>query len=835
MTRNYIDYGIDLGTTNSCIALFENGEAKVIKKGYSDDYIPSAVGYDRQGSINVGLSAKDKLDIDPENTFSEFKLQMGTDWNVNVPNGNCRVTPVDLSAEVLKELKGIVQKSPGIDEDVSAAVITVPAAFGAAQNEATRQAARKAGIPLSPLVGEPIAAGLAYGFERTGQKGFWLVYDFGGGTFDAAIIKSDGEGIVQVVNHGGDNHLGGKLIDWAIVEELLIPEIKRAYGWTDFGRGNPNWIAAIAKLKQAAEKAKIQLSDEKKPYSEINVDFESGDGKLKRFEYTLKKEQVESLSERYILKSINISKKVLSEKNMQPGDIEKVILVGGPTMMPYLQERLKDPIEGLGINLEYNINPMTVVAQGAAIFAANQSKPTVTKPMEPSRYRITNLDHQPIGNDPKPVVAGIVTSPNEMKDLSGYKIEFINNKARIPWQSGKYPLSADGKFLIELHAPDKNNTFLIELTDPQGSKLGIEPESISRTIGPETTKPPLSQSIGIALVNNKVEWLFKKGTLLPLKKTSTNLCSAYYFGQEMADVTFKIPIIEGENEKADRNKLIGSLDIKSGHLKSDLRAGSEIEVEIEIDESRLITAKAYTSALSEKIETEINLQEKTDIARLTERTEQIMKRYEDVKERALEIGEPKPLAILNDLGRNGIVQEINKQKAVLSNADDAPGTLENKLREFTVEIDDVEDFLEIPEAKAQAQKALIFAQKVVENGGEEVDRQNFQHRQREMLRVISEGNLENLRLKTNMMYGFAYQILERFDNFWLGQFEELEKRDLRDYTDSKLSTELLTQAGNAINAGEIERLKTAVRQLWQLLPHNRPEDYGIETWMDTNS
>ena len=190
MTRNFIDYGIDLGTTNSCIALFENGEAKVIKKGYSDDYIPSVVGYDRQGSINVGLSAKGKLDIDPENTFSEFKLQMGTDWNVNVPNGNCLVTPVDLSAEVLKALKGIVQNSPGINEDVSAAVITVPAAFGAAQYEATRQAAQKAGILLSPLLQEPIAAALAYGFERVGQKGFWLVYDFGGGTFDAAINET---------------------------------------------------------------------------------------------------------------------------------------------------------------------------------------------------------------------------------------------------------------------------------------------------------------------------------------------------------------------------------------------------------------------------------------------------------------------------------------------------------------------------------------------------------------------------------------------------------------------------------------------------------------------
>ncbi len=273
MTRNFIDYGIDLGTTNSCIAVFENGEAKVIQKDNKDDYIPSAVRYDRQGSIIVGQSAKDKLDNDPENTFSEFKLQMGTDWKRNIPNGSRQVTPEDLSAEVLKELKGIVQASRGRDEDISAAVITTPEAFGAAQNEATRQAAQKAGILHTHLVGEPVAAGLAYGFERTGQKSFWLVYDFGGGTFDAAVIKSSSDGIVQVVNHGGDNHLGGKLIDWAIVEELLIPEIKRVFGWTDFARGNPNWIGAIAKLKQIAEKAKIRLSSD--PTYEINEYLES--------------------------------------------------------------------------------------------------------------------------------------------------------------------------------------------------------------------------------------------------------------------------------------------------------------------------------------------------------------------------------------------------------------------------------------------------------------------------------------------------------------------------------------------------------------------------------
>ena len=165
--------------------------------------------------------------------------------------------PEELSAEVLKSLRGDVQQRLG--EDIQAAVITVPAVFEQKQCAATRKAGELAGFSQCPLLQEPVAAALAYGFQADVTKEYWFVYDFGGGTFDAAIMKAE-EGNIHVVNHGGDNFLGGSDIDWAIVEQLIVPELVDNYNLPDFSRGNMKWRPALAKIKKAAENAKIQLS-----------------------------------------------------------------------------------------------------------------------------------------------------------------------------------------------------------------------------------------------------------------------------------------------------------------------------------------------------------------------------------------------------------------------------------------------------------------------------------------------------------------------------------------------------------------------------------------------
>src|ERR1035437_9205747 len=181
---------------------------------------------------------------------------MGRAYSKPFARLNRSLTPEELSAEVLKSLKEDLRRETG--EDLQEAVITVPAAFDQPESEATRRAAKLAGISFSPLLQEPIAASLAYGFQHEQDNVFWLVFDFGGGTFDAAVIHVR-DGVIQVVNHGGDNNLGGKLIDWAIVEQIFVPAL-RSFNLPDFRRGNKKWLVPFAKLKLHAESAKIALS-----------------------------------------------------------------------------------------------------------------------------------------------------------------------------------------------------------------------------------------------------------------------------------------------------------------------------------------------------------------------------------------------------------------------------------------------------------------------------------------------------------------------------------------------------------------------------------------------
>ncbi len=223
MTRNTIDFGIDLGTTNSSIAVAVGVATEVIRNSLDSEITPSAVYIHNNDTLWVGQSARAKI-TDQRATDAvalEFKRRMGTGFEYLLRGGR-KMRPEDLSAEVLKALRGDVVRR--LDEDPAAAVITVPAAFELPQCDATKRAADLAGFTYSALLQEPVAAALAYGYQKMDRKACWLVFDFGGGTFDAALVTSR-DGTMHVVNHGGDNFLGGSDIDWAIVEQLLAPQI----------------------------------------------------------------------------------------------------------------------------------------------------------------------------------------------------------------------------------------------------------------------------------------------------------------------------------------------------------------------------------------------------------------------------------------------------------------------------------------------------------------------------------------------------------------------------------------------------------------------------------
>ena len=471
MIRTTIDFGIDLGTTNSAIAVLKGVSTEIIKNNDKDaDITPSAVYVDKKGNIRVGDRAKNRLVDEDDDVYVEFKRRMGTDFIYKFKSSGQQRRPEELSAEVLKSLKADVQQRTG--EVIEASVITVPAAFELHQCDATRKAAELAGFRASPLLQEPVAAALAYGFQVDSQKAYWLVYDFGGGTFDAALVKSE-EGSIHVVNHGGDNFLGGSDIDWAVVEQIIVPRLLKEYSLQDFSRGNAKWRRAFALLKHRAEIAKIDLSRNETATLEM-CRFNDEGGDQVEFECDLTRGDLIRVAEPIILRSVEIAQRTLHEKNLPKDAVERIILVGGPTLAPYFREILKSK---LGIKLDHSVDPLTVVARGAAVFAGTQKTQPATRPVAAAGEFIVDLKHKPVGLDSAPIVGGTVSAAAS-HDFTGFTIELVNTKTQ--WRSGKVPLRANGVFMANLHAErGERNVFAIELVNggadaSQNWRFGIE-------------------------------------------------------------------------------------------------------------------------------------------------------------------------------------------------------------------------------------------------------------------------------------------------------------------------------------------------------------------------
>ena len=826
MNRTTVDFGIDLGTTNSAIALLKGTEVEIIKNNEGHEYTPSAVFVDKNNALIVGARAKDRLDSDPNNAYAEFKLQMGTDAEYVFARNGRQMKPEDLSAEVLKSLKSDVRQHLG--EDVTAAVITVPAAFELPQCEATNKAAQLAGINFSLLVTEPAAAAFAYGFQNESRNAFWLVYDFGGGTFDAAVIKVR-DGVIQVVNHEGDNHLGGKLIDWAIVEKLLIPRLTAEHPLKDFRRGNPKRQKAIAKLKQAAEHAKIAVS--RLDSAEISIDALCLDdeGETIDFEYDLKKSDVEKITQPFILRTINICRQVLADRRLNIGNIESVLLVGGPTLTPHLREFLADSKEGLGIPLEFSLDPLTVVARGAARFAGTQRNESAAAqlPVSAGQFEVELPDYKPVGNDAEPFIGGQVIAANG-EDVSGFTIEFVNAEARTQWRSGKIPLSPNGAFSATLWAEKgEANNYQIELQDATGARRETVPATIAYRIGIEQDKAMLIHSVGLALANNDVRFFFEKGTQLPARKRFIQKL-AFRIKKGEAGEAIRLPVIEGEYTKADRNKLIGYLEIPATEINRDLPAGAEIEITIEIDQSRLVRTEAYITMLNTEFEKVLTMKKTIpDAAELREEVELEKKRLEEAREKLYLIDDTKAKPILERIEGERILEDVETSLDAAAVDRDAADKAQNRLLELKATVDELEEALEIPTMLAEANQIIEWTEEVVNKWGKPPDQTKFRVLLGELKATMDARvtNPADLSRRIDNLDDLRVKILRSRDEWWLDYLARLEEHK-EGMTNQVLAEQLFAQARRSINNNDIGGVKSACQQLVQLLPVRQQQTAG---------
>ena len=343
--------GIDLGTTNSCVAVLEGGEPKVIVNPEGDRTTPSVVA-SKKGEILVGVTAKRQAVTNPENTISSIKRHMGTDYKVEMDGK--KYTPEEISAKILMKLKADAEAYLG--EKVTKAVITVPAYFNDAQRQATKNAGKIAGLEVERIINEPTAASLAYGLDKQDKQETVLVYDLGGGTFDVSILEL-GDGVFEVKSTSGNNHLGGDDFDKRVMD-YLASEFKKENG-IDLTKDK----MAMQRIKDAAEKAKKDLSG--MSTTNINLPFisQTSEGPV-HMDINLTKAKFEDLCRDLFDSTLEPVRKALKDANLKASDIDEVILVGGSTRIPYIQELVK---KELGKEPNKSVNPDEVVAMGAAI------------------------------------------------------------------------------------------------------------------------------------------------------------------------------------------------------------------------------------------------------------------------------------------------------------------------------------------------------------------------------------------------------------------------------------------------------------------------------------
>src|SRR5487761_2179290 len=372
--------GIDLGTTNSCVSVMENGKPKVIENAEGARTTPSIIAYMEDGEVLVGAAAKRQAVTNPKNTLYGVKRLIGRRFEepmvqkdinmvpysiVKAKNGDAwvkvrdkEISAPEISAEVLMKMKKTAEDYLG--EPVTEAVITVPAYFNDAQRQATKDAGRIAGLNVKRIINEPTAAALAYGLDKDGGDRKIAVYDLGGGTFDVSVIEIaevDGERQFEVLSTNGDTFLGGEDFDMRVIE-FLVEEFKKESG-VDV-RKDP---LAMQRLKEAAEKAKIELSSSQQ--TEINLPYITADAAgPKHLNMKLTRAKLESLVEELVQKTIDPCRTALKDAGLSMQEISEVILVGGQTRMPLVQKTVKDLF---GKEPRKDVNPDEAVAVGAAI------------------------------------------------------------------------------------------------------------------------------------------------------------------------------------------------------------------------------------------------------------------------------------------------------------------------------------------------------------------------------------------------------------------------------------------------------------------------------------
>lgn len=813
MTKT-INYGIDLGTSNSLIAKFEKGDVDVFKNpsGFKET-LPSVVGF-RNDRTFIGDQARAYLARDPKSVVSRFKRKMGTSETFKIKALGASKSPVELSALVLKELKTFVQTG----EELDAAVITIPASFDTVQSNATKEAGAQAGFTTVVLLQEPIAASLAYANKDKSadlKNSQWLVYDLGGGTFDVALVKIV-EGELTVLDHEGDNYLGGTDFDALIVEKIVVPELEKRGSFADLvgemksesGKYNKLWHTLLLR----AEEAKVELSN--KTAAEIEVlDLEDDEGKAIDAIVTISRSEFEAVIKGAVDGTAEMMKKILTRNSLQPSDLKFVLMVGGSTYIPYVRKRVE---EVMGIRVNTSIDPTNAIAVGAAYFAGTKDKQagarSVASSKSPLKIRAT---YNKASQEKEEMFSARFEG-----DLAGLQYRIVSDDGSF--DSGLRPLARRITEDLPLRE-GAFNLFYLKVTDASGNVVPIDLDIIQIAQGRYSVAGQmLPEDLclvkdNVAAKDTRLEILFSKNSVLPSTcKKTVEVGKTLVKG---SGESIHIVVVEGPSSRhSSTNKPIGSLTISGTQISRDLIKGTEIDLTFEISESRDITVSAFLNGTGQGFSQVFSPKSREVSTRLL--ASEILLLEEKVRaelDEAEDAGNRDSVSSLTKVLSG--VEEVMAAASALAEDDvtDQKFQIEDRKRKLAQEIFELTSSKRLEKAKADYVKEREELSVLVRASGNDRERHVLAEVVAREPSFLSSTNPEKIQQVSDELSSVRWAILMRSPDFLKGMFTHLVQRRAA-MNDQIQASQLIESGRRAYERDDVDALRQINTRLWELMP-----------------
>lgn len=799
--------GIDLGTTNSTVAVFDGSVLEVVRNGQGSVLTPSVVHIDGRSNVLTGSRARRYLESDPANTRTEFKRLMGTSHKLTFPALGKEFRPEELAAQILKALRCDVADQFGAAP--ICAVVSVPALFELHQTAATSEAARLAGFERIELIQEPVASAIAAGWSQDSSDGSWLVYDLGGGTFDVSLLETR-EGILRVVGHDGDNFLGGRDFDRALLDLILA---KLADDGIAVDRANPDHAIALRRLSFVAEETKIELSRAREaPFYLANLEL---DGRRIDVDISISRTEYERSITPLIDRSLEICLRLLAANGIIQGGLERLVPVGGPTVTPLLREKIQTALK---TDLGSGFDPMTLVAQGAALFAGTvglNGRPAV-KPSRldmPAGPRVW-LQFPAMTADLTPYVIGKLLEP---------KIKAIQfERADKQWQSELVPLDVDGSFSMMVNLlPRQNTVFNTIGVYSTEQRVALEPASFSITHGITIGAPPLSRSIGVALANNSVLFYFERGAPLPIRRTF-KLHTIETINPDGEGYALRVPIVQGEFYLAHLCRLVGTLEIPNSSLMRALPVGTEVEVLLELDRGGQLRANARIAGLDQMFtQVALLVTQQLSLDEVDAAMEKLHTRTETLSRKAFLDHFSGNAGRLSDVLIS--MDKVSRNIVAFRGGDlDAGEQVRRGLIDVDAMLADIEAEQAWPELAERLEEDFAQAISLVAGLGSADEQAAVNKAYHACRKALVAKQVDEAERQLSLINRLASAAYLRSHGAWERELESAASR-IFESTDMRRAAELVAKGREAVRQNLQHELKSVVHQLWELAPVNRKD------------